>query len=172
MVEETKIKKVNKWNEFWKSFFLSVGKDIKHLFTKRIFKVIGFIIMYLVPIAFILINYLVRKPNSWGISLVAIPVVIIIIMVYWGSFRSWLNGKLVKMELENTLEKGKHLAFIVFAKLLQITMVILPFLVCYFLFIELEKLSFQVSQLFLFIIICQIIGGMFILGDTILNLNK
>ena len=172
MEEEKSTKKVNGWNTFWKSFFSSIGKDIKNLFTKRMLKLIGLFIMYIVPLATIIIMYMQKKPDSWGFSLVAIPVIVIMLFSYWGSFRSWLNGKLIKMELENTIQKGKHIAFILLAKVLQLAMTILPFIICFLLFQELEKLSLVISYLFLFVAICQVVGGMFIIGDTILNLNK
>lgn len=167
-------KKITESNQpnFFKAFFISLGEDIKNLFVKRWLKLIGLIIMYIVPVVFLLIAYTEKKPSHWGVSLVAIPIIVVIILVYWGSFRSWLASKITKIEIENTMVAGKHIAFILLAKTLQIIMVILPFIIGYVVFKALEDFSVQVSNIFLFVALCEGLGGVFTLGDTILNVNR
>lgn len=154
-----------------KRFFKSLGKDIGDSFKKHWLALIGYIISIILPLIIIISQYLTKEPNKWSLPcFVWIPLAVLLI-VYWFKLRTFLAVKVNDMKRENRLEKGKYAGFIILCKVLQLLMTIAPFVLCYFIFKELTSISVKIENIFLLLTICESAGGLFILVDTIRNLN-
>lgn len=162
---------MNKLKLALKSFFQSLGEDIKNLFKHHLWRVFGFLIMFIVPIATLLTTYVSKTDGvtKWSIPLFVIVPLVLLILIYWGKLRRYFAIKVSTMKAENNIEKGKHAGAIIVCEFLQVVMTVLPFLVCYLLIAALEKEIERVSDIILFMIVCESVGGLFLVFDTIRN---
>lgn len=160
---------------FFKAFFVSLGQDIKHLITKRWMKAIGLFVMYVLPLIVLLVGYGVEgfgDTKTKTFTIIGWVIIVIFILIYWSAFRRYLTSKLAVMKERNLNHAGKHIATILIAQVLQILMSILPFILVVWVGGEIIKMLEAVKQMVLFVGVCMGLGGMFLIGDTILNLNR
>lgn len=161
--------KKGKIKKAFKGIFKSIGDDFVNLFKKHYLKLIGYIIMLIIPLVFIVSTYIYKRSTLWALPVfVWIPIAIFII-VYWFKLRTYLAIKVNGMEIENHAEAGKHAGLIIIIKVLQCLMTIAPFLLCYFVFKRIEEASIKVENIFLFLTLCESLGSVFIILDTIKN---
>lgn len=155
----------------FKNFFSSLWEDFKHLFTEHFFRLIGFVIMFIVPVIVLLTTYVekVEGATKYSIPFGVILPLGILLLVYWGKLRRYLSVKVSQMKTENNIEKGKHAGAIIICDIFSTLMTITPFVICYVVLKELEKYLNNVSDIFVFLIICESVGGLFIIIDTIKN---
>lgn len=73
------------------------------------------------------------------------------------------------MRVQNSMEAGKHAGLIIIYDTIKAIMTVLPFLLCYIMVNEIQKYFAEVSKIFLFITICEAVGGLFMILDTISN---
>lgn len=73
------------------------------------------------------------------------------------------------MKTENSIEKGKHAGAIILCDMIKALFTVLPFVLFYILIIGLEKYVDRLSDIFLFMIVCESVGGLFTIFDTIHN---
>ena len=163
------MKKKNPIITAFKAFFGSLGEDLKDLFKKHYLKLIGYIITYIVPLAYIIVMYLSKKPEKWTLPVFCWIPLIVLVIVYWSKIKSYLAIKVSKMETENSLQKGKHAGAIIICKTIQVIFTVVPFVICYFVFKAIRESIGNTEELFLFIAITMAIGGLFIILDTIKN---
>lgn len=150
-------------------FFSSLGEDIKNSFKKHAVGLIGKAIMFIVPLVYIISMYIARTPSRWALPAFAWIPLVVFIIVYWGKLRNYLAIKVSAMQVENNIEKGKHAGAIILIKTIQVIFTVLPFLLCYFVFNELEAQSVSVKSVFLFITVCETLGGLMLIFDAIAN---
>lgn len=153
----------------FKQFFESLKEDIKDLFKKHWLKLIGYIISILVPSITLIVVYCMAKPTSWAVPVFVWLPVIVFVWLYWSKIRTYLAIKVERMTCENSMEKGKHAGAIITIKTLQVIMTIIPFLVLYYVFKSLAEANLKVENLFLLLTICEAVGGLFIIFDTVKN---
>lgn len=153
----------------FKSFFVSLKDDIVEMFKKHWLKIIGYIISVLFPAIYLIVTYIERKPESWALPTFVWLPVIVFVCVYWFKLRTYLAIKCETMTVENNIQKGKHAGAIIILKTLQCAMVVVPFLLCYYIFKSLADLSIKIENIFLLLTICEAVGGLFIILDTIKN---
>lgn len=153
------------------SFFKSIGDDIKNGFKKHILKIIGYLIMFIVPIVILFTMYLEKKPEHWQLPVFVCIPLIVLVLVYYFKLRTHFAVKIERMTIENSQEQGKHAGLIIIAKILEILMAIIPFIACYILFNEISKTAIQIKNIFLMIAICEAVGGLFVIFDTIKNIT-
>ena len=153
----------------FKGFFVSLVEDIKNNLQKHWLKFVGYAISFLLPVVFLTTTYLEKKPESWALpTFVWIPV-IVFIFVYWFKLRGYLAIKVSAMQVQNDLEKGKHAGAIIICKTIQVAMTVAPFLLFYYIFGELSRIAIEIQHIFLLLTICEAVGGLFIIIDTIAN---
>lgn len=153
----------------FKSFFISFKKDLKENLNHHKLKLLGYVICFFVPLVYLVTTYIERKPEAWGFpTFVWIPVIMFLI-VYWLKIRSYVAIKVEAMKVENNLEKGKHAAAIIVCKTIQVVMTVIPFLLLYYVFDSFSKMSIQIQNIFLFLTVCEAVGGLFIVIDTVVN---
>lgn len=155
-----------------KEFFISLKNDIIESFKKHWLKVIGLIISIVFPAVYLMVTYIEKKPESWAIPAFVWLPVLVFIFVYWFKLRTYLAIKCESMTRENIAEKGKHAGAIIVLKTLQVAMVITPFVICYFIFKSFADLSIKIENIFLLLTICEAVGGVFIIVDTVVNVVK
>jgi len=155
-----------------KEFFKSLWVDFKNLFVKNYLKLIGFVIMLIVPIVFIVIEYVKVNNTQWTLPAFVWLPLIVFILVWWSKVHGWIGKKIDKMEIENIVEKGKHYAAIIVLSFFDAIMLVAPFLLGYFMCKSLEELVVKMSDLFLFLAICEAVGSFFLILNRIKNTTK
>lgn len=151
------------------AFFVSLLDDLKESFKKHWVGLIGRVFMFIVPLAFIVTTYIQRTPSKWALPTFAWIPLTVFLLVYWGKLRTYLAIKVSAMQVENNLQKGKHAGAIIIVKTIQVISTILPFFLCYRVFAAIEAEAMSVKNIFLFITVCEAVGGFFIVVDTIAN---
>lgn len=154
-----------------RQFFSSLWEDFANLVKKHFFRLLGFISMFVVPVIVLLTTYVekVEGKTKWVIPFAVIIPLAILLLIYWGKLRRYLSTKINAMKIENHIEKGKHAGAIIVCDTIQCLMTILPFALVYILIKELEKYTAQLSNIFLFMIVCESVGSLFVIIDTIRN---
>lgn len=153
----------------FKGFFISLLDDLKNNFKHHWLKMLGFIVSFGVPVVYLVTTYLEKKPESWAFPVFVWIPVIAFIIVYWAKLRTYLAVKVSAMQIQNDLEKGKHAGAIIICKTIQVAMTVAPFVLLYYVFDSLAKLSIQIQNIFLFLTICEAVGGLLVILDTIAN---
>lgn len=154
-----------------KKFFSSIWEDFVALLKKHWLRLIGYIICFPVPIIVLLTLYVSKVENAtkFVVPFVIIIPLTILVFIYWGKAKSYFKAKFIEMKVQNSIEAGKHAGIIIVFEIVNVFMTVLPFLLCYWFISELQKYYAEVSNIFLFIVICESIGGLFIVLDTIKN---
>lgn len=151
----------------WSDFFTSVKESIKNLFTSHILKVIGFVVSFFVPTIYMLVLCFQAKPKSWSVpTFVWIPL-IVFIFIYWMKLRGYLNTKIHDMKKENEKEKGKFAIAIILGDTLKVIMVVVPLLLLAWVFHWLSEVAVKISHLFILLGVCEAVGGLLTVIDTI-----
>lgn len=153
----------------FKGFFVSLWNDFKESLKHHYLKLLGYISSFVVPVTYLIVAYVEKKPESWAIPIFVWIPVIVFIFVYWFKLRTYLAVKVAAMQVQNDLEKGKHAGAIIVCKTIQVMMTVAPFLLFYFIFGELSKVAIQLQNIFLFLTVCEAVGGLLIILDTIVN---
>lgn len=153
----------------FKGFFISLKDDIVYNLKHRKFKILGMIVSFVVPVTYLVVAYLEKKPESWTLPIFVWIPVIVFILVYWLKLRSYLAIKVSAMQVQNDIEKGKHAGAIIICRTMQAAMTVAPFLLLYYVFDSLAKLSIQIQNIFLFLTVCEAVGGLLMIIDTIAN---
>ena len=153
----------------FKGFFVSLWDDLVENFKHHWLRILGFIASFVVPVTYLTSTYLEKKPESWAFPIFVWIPVIMFIIVYWAKLRSYLAVKVATMQVQNDLEKGKHAGAIIICKTIQVTMTVAPFLLGYYIFQELAKIAIQLQNIFLFLTVCEAVGGLFVVLDTVAN---
>lgn len=151
------------------AFFKSLGEDIANSFKRHWLGLIGKFSMFVVPLIYILAEYLTRAPSKWALPIFAWIPLIVLLLVYWGKMKSWLAIKVNAMETQNSIQRGKHAGAIILCKILQVACTALPFFLGYVAFAELEAHAVSVKSIFLFVFACEAVGGVFVVLDAIAN---
>lgn len=155
-----------------KQFFVSLGEDFKNLFTKHFWKFIGYVIMFIVPIVVLVCDYIKATPAKsagWTIPVFVIIPLVILLLVYWCKAKRHFAIKLSQMKTENEVQKGKHAGAIIVFTTIEMLSTVLPFAICYILFKGLAGVIKNVEDIFLFITICEAVGGLFVIIDATKN---
>lgn len=155
----------------FKQFFSSLWEDFVGLLKKHYLKFIGLIICFIVPVAMLLGFYVKKVDNATKYTIpfaVVIPLVLLL-FIYWGKARSFMKTKINAMRVQNSIEAGKHAGAIILYDTFKALMTVLPFALGYLIVNEIQKYYAQVSDIFLFITICEAVGGFFCILDTIHN---
>lgn len=160
---------LSKIGRAFKAFFSSLWEDIKEAFKKHWIGLIGRVIMFIVPLVYIVAAYIHRTPSKWALPTFAWIPLFVFLIVYWGKLRNYLALKVSAMQTENNLQKGKHAGAIIIIKTLQVVSTILPFFLGYRIFAAIEAEAMTAKNIFLFITICEAAGGFLIMIDTIAN---
>lgn len=166
------MKKKNKFTKGVKTFFKSLGEDILSLFTKHWLKLVGYTISFIIPLASMIGFYLKKKPESWSMPILVWLPIAMLLLIYWIKVKGFINKRIGQMELENSIQKGKHAGALILATTIQMAMTVAPFLACYYVFGELAKASIKVQDVFLFLTVCEAVGGIFIILDVAINSLK
>ena len=151
------------------AFFVSLWDDFVTALRKHWLKLLGYVAMFIVPVVYLFTVYLYKAPERWTLPTFAWLPYIVFALVYWFKLRSYLAVKVSAMETENNIQKGKHAGAIIILKTLQMAMTVTPFLLLYFLFDELSRVAIQVRDVFFFLTICESVGGLLVVMDTIAN---
>lgn len=165
---------MKKVGSFFKQFLSSLWEDFVALLKTRFFRLLGFIVMYILPIVVLLTTYVKKVDNSTKYTVpfaIVLPIVILLLM-YWGKLRRFISYKVGQMKTENNIQKGKHAAAIIICDIFQVLMTILPFVLCYIVIGELQKFGTQSKEIFLFLIVCESVGGFLVIVDTIKNVTN
>ena len=99
---------------------------------------------------------------------VILPIAILV-LIYWTKLKSYLSAKVIMMKTENNIEKGKHAGAIIICDTIKVLFTIIPFALFYVLIVGLEKYVDRLSDIFLFMILCEALGGILAIFDTINN---
>lgn len=161
--------KQSKFKNGAKSFFGSIWDDFKSLFTKHWLRLIGYTISFVIPLVFLIATYIKQKPQSWTLPIFAWLPIILLLIVYWAKLRGFLLKRIGQMEIENSLQKGKHSGALILASIMQVVMTTAPFILCYYVFDALEKAMMSVKDLFMMLAILEAVGGIFIILDVAIN---
>lgn len=162
------MKKVGK---AFKGFFSSLWEDFVALIKHHWLRFVGFLCCFVVPIIVLLAFYCTKVENATKYSIpfaVIIPLVILI-AIWWGKAKTYFKVKIEAMRVQNSMEAGKHAGLIIIYDIIKAIMTVLPFLLCYIMVNEIQKYFAEVSKIFLFITICEAVGGLFMILDTISN---
>lgn len=160
---------LSKIGKAFSAFFSSLWEDIISGFKKHWLGMIGRIVMFIVPLVYVLASYLTKVPDKWTLPTFAWIPLFIFLLTYWGKLRSYLAIKVSQMEVENNIQKGKHAGAIIIIKTIQILATILPFFLGYRIFAAIEAEAMSTKNIFLFITICEAAGGFLVICDTIAN---
>lgn len=155
----------------FKQFFSSIWEDFVNLIKKHWLRFIGFICCFVVPIITLLAFYVRKVENATKYSIpfaVILPLVILII-IWWGKAKTYFKVKIEAMRVQNSIEAGKHAGILIIYDTIKALMTVLPFALCYVMVNEIQKYFAEVSKIFLFITICEAVGGLFFILDTINN---
>lgn len=153
----------------FKQFFSSLWDDFKNLIKKHWLRFLGFICCFVVPVVTLLAFYVRKVENSTRYSIpfaVIIPLVILIV-IWWGKAKTYFKVKIEAMRVQNSLEAGKHAGIIIIYDTIKALMTVLPFALLYVIVNEIQKYFAEVSKIFLFITICEAVGGFLFILDTI-----
>lgn len=162
---------MKKLKKGFSQFFSSLWEDFVGLLKKHLLRLIGLVIGFIVPVATLLAFYVKKVDNATKYSIpfaVVIPLVILILL-YWGKGKTFFNNKIHEMKIQNSIDKGKHAGAIIIFDTLKALMTVMPFALGYLLIEQLQKYYAQVSDIFLFITICEAVCGVFCVFDTIKN---
>ena len=162
-------KVLNKIGKAIRAFFSSLWADFKDAFKKHWLGMLGRLIMFVVPLVYIVATYIERTPSKWALPTFAWIPLFVFLIVYWGKLRNYLAIKVSAMQVENSVDKGKHAGAIIVIKTLQIVSTILPFFLCYRIFAAIEAEAMSAKNIFLFITICEAAGGLLVIIDTVAN---
>lgn len=165
--KETKPKKTN-------VFFNSLKEDFINFIKQHWLRFIGYLCMFVVPLVVLLSVYVQKVENAtkYTVPFAIILPIAMLLFAFFGKIKSAFNEKLGSMKTQNAIEEGKHAALIIIFETVKVLMTILPFALCYIFVNELQKYFAQVSKIFLFVTICEAVGGLFIILDTIKNATK
>ena len=97
----------------FKGFFVSLWNDFKESLKHHYLKLLGYIASFVVPVTYLIVAYVEKKPESWAIPIFVWITVIVFIFVYWFKLRTYLAVKVAAMQVQNDLEKGKHAGAII-----------------------------------------------------------
>jgi len=153
-----------------KAFFKSLAEDLKKEFFGHWLRVIGFLVCYVGPLAFIGACYVTRKPSAgaeFSIPFLAWPALVALILFYWASFRKWSYARLAVMESQNDMSPGKHYASIVLLRIVSCVFSAAPFFLVWWLLLKLEELAVSASFCFLVIGLIESFGGFFMVLDAV-----
>ena len=153
----------------FKGFFVSLWDDFKENLKHHYLKLLGFVASFIVPVAYLTATYVEKKPEHWALPIFVWIPLIVFIFVYWAKLRTYLGVKVATMQVQNDLEKGKHAGAIIICKTIQVAMTVAPFLLFYYVFGELSRVAIQLQNIFLFLTVCEAVGGLLIILDTIAN---
>lgn len=162
-------KVLSKIGRAFSAFFASLWDDLATAFKKHWLKLLGYVAMFVVPVVYLFTEYLYKAPERWTLPTFAWLPYIVFALVYWFKLRSYLAVKVSAMQTENNIQKGKHAGAIIILRTLQMAMTVTPFLLCYFVFDELSRVAIQVRDVFFFLTICESVGALLIILDTIAN---
>lgn len=153
----------------FKGFFVSLWEDFVDALKHHWIGLLGRVVMILVPLVFTVSMYIHRVPSKWALPTFAWIPLFVFTVVYWSKLRTYLAIKISAMQVENNIQKGKHAGAIIVAKTLQIGMTVFPFFMCYRIFAAIEAEAMSVKNVFFFITMCEAIGGLLVLIDTVAN---
>lgn len=157
----------------FKAFFKSLWADFVGLCKKHLWRLAGFVVSFIVPIVWLIVNYCTSIPDGektkFTIPFAVILPLAILTIVYWVKLKDYMQNKVVMMRTENNIEKGKHAGMLILCDMVKAVFTVVPFLLVYIIIRELEKYVQQLSDIFLFMIICESVGALFVIFDTIHN---
>lgn len=153
----------------FKGFFVSLWDDFVFALKHHWCGLLGRVIMILVPLVFTVSMYIQRVPSKWALPTFAWIPLFVFAVVYWSKLRTYLAIKVSAMQVENSIQKGKHAGAIIVCKALQVVMTVFPFFMCYRIFAAIEAEAMSVKDVFLFITVCEAVGGFLVLIDSVMN---
>lgn len=153
----------------FKGFFVSLWEDFVYALKHHWCGLLGRVIMILVPLVFTVSMYIQRVPSKWALPTFAWIPLFVFAVVYWSKLRTYLAIKVSAMQVENNIQKGKHAGAIIVCKALQVAMTVFPFFMCYRVFAAIEAEAMSVKDVFLFITVCEAVGGLLVLMDAVMN---
>lgn len=157
----------------FKNFFKSLWDDFVNFVKHHWLRFIGFLCCFIIPFVTLLAVYVRKVENAtkYTIPFAVILPLFILIVLWYSKAKSYFKEKLSAMKIQNSIEAGKHAGLIIVFETIKALMTILPFALCYIIVNELQKYYMEVSKIFLFLTICEAVGGFFCILDTIINVS-
>lgn len=139
----------------------------------HLFLICGFLFMYIAPIVLLVEEAIRFKINTWKIDLWALPIAIIIVIIYWIKFRKWIKEKKRDERLAKRFgEMEKPLSLLFFTALDKILMPCVTLGATYYALVTISKIGVKAENYVLCILAFVGIGGLFYLVDIIVNIPK
>ena len=153
-------------------FFSSLWNDFTNNLKHHWMKLLGYVVMVVTPIVYVIATYLYKKPEAWALPVFVWLPIIVLVLVYWCKARTYLAVKVHSMKVENNLEAGKHAGAIIIITTLQMIMTVAPFVIGYFALQGLEKAMISIKDVFFTLAMIEGSGSIFVVFDTIINVTK
>lgn len=154
-----------------KQFFSSIWEDFVSSLKKHYLRLLGFVVMFIVPVA-TLLGYYVRKVEDvtkYSIPFAVVLPLAILLIIYWGKARRFMAIKVNAMKVENSIQKGKHAGLLILCEMIQAIMTVVPFVLVYLLVKGIQQATGNVLDIFAFMIACESVGGFLCIIDTTKN---